>query len=144
MSGTIEWNAELPGLDGTLTIKAFPDGSDTSAATYTPVEATNRKGFYTCSTDLSGWHLLQFYRNGSLIASGFALLRTSGRRIVAASREQALLAAILQAFAMGRTVQTDLGDGTTRIDFYDDTNSLFYWARYNASTGGRPVAGAFY
>lgn len=90
MAATVECHGARSGL--TLTASLFPDGSDTAAAANVEcVEAENRQGVYTFSTEETGLHLIQLLEGATLRWIGWAVLTASGT-IVADDSRSALLA----------------------------------------------------
>lgn len=90
MPATIEIPTTRPGR--TLTLSAFPDGSDTAAFTEVALtEASNRPGVYSFSNDTAtGLHLLIAYDDTTPVWQAWAVLETSGVIVAADSRSEAL------------------------------------------------------
>jgi hypothetical protein len=86
MAATLEIPTGVTGL--TATVSLFADGSDTAASSGTSLtEATNRKGYYTCSiTGLSGFHYLEVLVSGSPVWTGWVKMATSGRCVAGDSQ----------------------------------------------------------
>lgn len=103
MPATIEIVTTRPGR--TLTMSAFPDGSDTAAITGEELtEAGNRSGLYTYSnTTATGLHLLILYDSSTPIWQAWAVLATTGSITASESREDALLRQSLTSTGIDKT-----------------------------------------
>ena len=85
MPATLQIPLGLTGVTP-LTCDLFPENSDTAAASgVTLTEATNRKGFYTASVSVTGWHTVKLYVSAAYFPAVFAAQIPSSGTITAVS-----------------------------------------------------------
>lgn len=85
MPATLQIPLGLTGVTP-LTCDLFPENSDTAAASgVTLTEATNRKGFYTASVSVTGWHTIKLYVSAAYFPAVFAAQIPSSGTVTAVS-----------------------------------------------------------
>lgn len=85
MPATLQIPLGISGLTP-LTCDLFPENSDTAAASGVSLtEATNRKGIYTASVSVTGWHTIKLYLSATYFPAVFAARIPSSGTITAVS-----------------------------------------------------------
>lgn len=122
MPATLQIPLGLTGVTP-LTCDLFPENSDTAAASGVALtEATNRKGIYTASVSVTGWHTIKLYVSAAYFPAVFAAQIPSSGTITAVSEAgvgradnrdgEEIPTAAQNAAATAAQITTDHGSGS--------------------------------